>query len=97
MTSVSRGFGQTAKCVHHVFPANCSRIFQSLPDSQLGQRRSAGDRGDAAFGQEFHFAEMPINQFRGQLENVSAGRIFNLCRRVRRGHDAGIARVFEVV
>lgn len=79
------------------FPADCSRLVNGFALDQLGDRRSASHRRHAAFGTKSDVGDRAPTQLQAKLQNVSAGWIFQLSRRIWSFHDAGISRMLEMV
>ena len=64
---------------------------------QFGQQRGASHGGNASLGEKSDFLDAAIGDSQCQLQDIAAGRVFDLGGGVGICHFAGIARMLEVI
>ena len=92
-----RSFRQATDRLYQLFPAQFARFFQSLSLHQFRKERSAGHGRHTSLGAKAEFRDAAIRDSQRQLQNVAAGRIFELDRYVGIGDLTSIARVLKMI
>ena len=89
--------GQAADGADQLFAAEGASFCNSAARNQYSQRGATGHRCHAAFGLKANLFDALAADFESNAQNVAAGGVLQLRRRVRAFHNAGIARMLEVV
>src|SRR5207245_445048 len=97
VAGISRTFRQATDGLYQLFPAQFARFFHSSPLHKLRQQRAAGHGRDASLGQKANFRDAAVRNPQCQLQDVSAGRIFELDGCVGIGDLTSIARVLKMI
>jgi hypothetical protein len=94
---VGGGLGQATQCFDQRFTGEISGFLYGFANHQFGQGGTTCHRWNAAFRPEAHVADSTGRYLRGETEDVAAGRVLNLDRRVGVVDFARVARVLKMV
>jgi iron complex transport system substrate-binding protein len=108
MAGVGGGWRQASYFLNQHLPAHPAPFIYFLAFDQFGDRRSAGHGWNAAFGAKAYVSYTVVFRFclvksicfvqsKGELQNVSAGGIFQSSNGVGRFNLARVSRVLEMV
>src|SRR5438874_6612788 len=92
-----RSFRQATDRLYQLFPAQFAHFYQSFSLHQFREQRSAGHSGNASLGQKANLGDPAVRNPQSQLQDVSAGRIFELDGCVGIGDLTSIARVLKMI
>lgn len=94
---VARGRRETAKFAEQLIASHSGSGCHGLTTNQFGERRSAGDGGNAALGLKTDFGDYSVVHPSGKFQDVAACGILELNRGVGVGKNTGVARVLEMI
>ncbi len=102
MACVFRGLRQPSNFLNQLFPANLPGFVHFSSFDQLGDRRPASHRWNAAFSSKTNVGNalaFPFSTFKPKrkFENIAAHRILESRAPIRRLHCTRVAWMFEVV
>src|SRR5713226_5212503 len=97
LAAVKRRGRQLAERCGDLLRSNLVRLGGRASGEQFGEKRTAGNRSDAAAGLETSLGDAAVFQANGKLENVAASGIADFNDGRCPGKLSGIARVLEVL
>ena len=97
MAGMRRSFRHTADFLDHLFPADSSCLFDCLTLNQFRKRRGTRHGGHASFSAKADLGDPIAVQLHGELQNIPASRILQLCRSISIFDIARIARILKMI
>ncbi len=94
---MTRGLWKTSNGLDQLVPAQSASLRQSFSLDHFREQRSTGHGRHTPLGKETYFGDAASFNPQAQLQNISAGRIFNLdgCGWIR--DFPGIARILKML
>ena len=97
MAGMNRSPGQAADGFHQFLATQLTGFRDGFSLHNIGEQRGAGHSGDASLGKKSNIFDAAIDDSKSKFQDVAAGRIVELDRRIRICDLAGVAWMLEVI
>jgi len=97
LRGVGRGLRHRSHSQAHVRARKPARLMQSLAYDQTRKSRATSDGGHTSFGLESRPCDSIVADLQRQTQHITAGRIFNLRKRIRLRQIARVPGILKVI
>jgi hypothetical protein len=78
LNGVARSGRQPTEFVNQLVAGESGSLLDCFLADEFSERRTTGNRGDTAFGQESDFGDLAISQGCGEFQDVTTSWVFQL-------------------